>query len=431
MTPEAPLYPDIPPGAPIYDEAEAVRYTTAWTGFSTEVVSRVLEAKWRYLALAGIAVVEEDEALLREREAHRDLLPKVEGHLDEGETAYVLRVTGESEETVRRIDQGELAYSDSLGLMDWQGEEERDRSLGAPNLPEDDPTEASPPEGHGDHWACIRPDPETWLLPHLRKDVDMDDLRMVVDSPNPRWGKLLVHGIPQAVALETWGMVGITRDERQAELLTAFPVALGGAIHALILHKTTTWSNGVEALVEASTGFGALLSFFDVSFLHPHHDWSPEDVVEVRLAGFAYAVEPAPDTVIPITSETTIRTVRAHELGVAPEDVQDLSPLEVHTGGMASLFPSTTGSPDDCSFQGKVLRVETVQAWGQALLRLEVAVMVDTSGEEDQPFIIPIYAAPHALQQGWVPEVDDEVRGGLWLQGLAARLPFPILESGD
>jgi len=120
----------------IYDALEALRFVTSWTGLDPALVERVLDAKFRYLELAGIARSEEDENLLREREVYHHLLPETPDFIDEREREYLVQVTGLDEDTLLRIDQGDMAYQDTLDIIEWDGAEDRDARLGAPNLPE-------------------------------------------------------------------------------------------------------------------------------------------------------------------------------------------------------------------------------------------------------------------------------------------------------
>ena len=120
----------------VYDAQEANAFVAAWTGLDPDLVQRVLDAKFRYLELAGIALVEEDEALLRERATYRHLLPETPDFIDGRERDYLAQVTSLDEDTLMKIEQGDLAYQDSLDIIGWDDEEDRDARLGAPELPE-------------------------------------------------------------------------------------------------------------------------------------------------------------------------------------------------------------------------------------------------------------------------------------------------------
>jgi hypothetical protein len=118
----------------IYDAVKAAEFVVAWTGLDPGLVDRVLDAKFRYLELAGIAQSEHDDTLLREREIYRHLLPETPDFIDDRERTYLALVTDLEEDTLLRIEQGEMAYQDTLHLIGWDGPEDRDARLGAPEL---------------------------------------------------------------------------------------------------------------------------------------------------------------------------------------------------------------------------------------------------------------------------------------------------------
>ena len=118
----------------IYDSVKATEFVVVWTGLDPDLVERVLDAKFRYLELAGIVTGEEDDDLLRERSIYRDFLPEKPTFIDERERSYLALVTGLDEDTILRIEQGEMAYKESLGILEWEDDQERDERLGAPDL---------------------------------------------------------------------------------------------------------------------------------------------------------------------------------------------------------------------------------------------------------------------------------------------------------
>lgn len=429
------------------------------------MVEQVLDAKFRYLALAGLVTVlepEEIDSIEIERELHKDLLPEQSGVIDERETLYVIRVTDLDPDIIERVNAGERAYADSLGIIEWKDEVERNETLGAPLLPEefgeresgipwggpgghepgqagaiapdaegessspDDEEERPLMEGHGDHWACIMPSLAPFIHEHLTRVPDPKDLRLLVSSPNPEWDQVLVQALPQGNDLETRRLDGLW--EEGGELLSAYPVARKGIIHPLTLNRARSWKNRCEGIVEATTAFGASIAFFDTGLLHPWNDWEPDSEQEVSLAALASGVRRVVPETIRITREETIRALRAIEEEVAPEQVSNLDPIEVSTAGMACCFPHRGGNPDEYQVQGPVVDVDVLSAWEQTLYRVVVTVMRD-GGNHDRPFDLPIYVAPHGLPDGYRPKVGDDIQALVWVQGEVAWLKYPVIEE--
>jgi hypothetical protein len=392
-----------PSDLPIYDDREAIRFASTWTGLPPDLVESVLCAKFRYLELAGLTdCVEDPEGLARERGRYRHLMPKVPGTTDERMLLYVAKVTRIPQEAVVRADQGDWAYMDSLALVEWDDEEDREDHVGEPLPPpgsrgdEDDPGgEAAPMhETHNDHWGAVVSDQEGLRREFKALRPGPEHLRYCVPSRESGWEAVTAWAIPRGPSLATWGLDG--DDAGVGKLINAFPVAIDGACHPLTLHRTRVWRGQSEAIVEAATSFGFGLAYFDTAFLHPWNTWDRDEEVRVQLAGFAYALEPAPPT-----------------------------PIGVQTQGLAWLLPMADGNPDEFEFQGPATAVAAPEAWGGTFYRLEVTVLRDTTGPEPVPFAIPVYAAAHNLSQGYLPRTGDQVRGRLWLQGCPEGLPFP------
>ena len=110
---------------------DAIRFVTDRTDMEEGSARAVLVAKERYLELAGIGVVAENDALLHERECYRHLLPDHPNELDDRELEYVRVVTGLDEATIEFAFLAETAYADSLGIIDWLDEADRKRNLGS------------------------------------------------------------------------------------------------------------------------------------------------------------------------------------------------------------------------------------------------------------------------------------------------------------
>lgn len=374
---------------PIYHADAALRFSMAWTGHAAEIVQRVLDARFRYLQLAGIVQADEDEGLLRERTLVRHLLPEGPGFIDGRATDYVVQATGLEPGIVESIERAELAYLDTLGLVEWSGEEERDDRLGAPEVA----FEAAAPSlrgGHGDHWACLITDLEPVLAGLATAPPGAADLRIHAPGVNSVWPDLTVSGRGEAPGLETWRVDGWRPGE--ARLLSAFPVIRDGGFQTLTLGTARPWESGFEAVVPATTAGGLPLAYFDVAHLHPWNEWTLDQAVAVRLAGLAYRLGPDPRE------------------------------------GAPALTPLEGGQPDEFAFRGILRAVTRVTAWGQCLHRLEVDLEPPTAGRP--VFRLPILVAAHRLQRGYGPRPGDAIRGELWLQGLPAGLAFPVI-SGD
>lgn len=406
---------DAPLRGVLYEFEEAVRFASAWTGVDPDQVRQILEAKSRYLELAGISGCEEDDDLIRERAAVRHLLPETPDFIDDRETQYLALVTGLDEETILRIGQGETAYMESLGLITWNSEEEREEGLGSPEDADDgdawegDEWEGSlcmegPPmrEGHDHHWKSVLPDPEPYLTQQLAQRPGIEHLRLHVPSPDPRWEGVSLYAIPSGPNLETGLMFG--EGQEGAEPISAFPIIRDGAAFPLDLHGPRVWENQCEAVTFASGMLTSPVPFFDLGHLHPWNgevEWGSEAPTEVHLAGFAYQMDP-------IGTEEPCE--QSDPFGLTPR-------------------PWREAHPDDHLFKAALRSVTHLTAWGHPFYRLELDLAPE-DGQSSLP-LLPVYVAAANLAQDWEPRIGETVRGMLWLQGSAVPLGTPVISSGD
>lgn len=360
---------------PLYDGDASLRFAMRWSGLDEATVRMAQVAGFRYLQLAGLVEDEEDADLLRERAAYAHLLPDAPGVLDERATAYVVEVTGLGPDVVQRIEAAEVAYLESLGLL--EGEADLAPDL-APGLE---------PGGHGDHWACLITDLGA-LFPGLAGPPVAAEVRLVVPGLGSLWPELSVSARTEASELEVWRVDGWRPED--SRLLAAFPVVLEGTRHTLTLGAARLREPGFEAVVPATTAHGDLLAYFDVAHLHPWNEWLPGEAVPIHLAALAYRLGP------------------------------DRGEREA-----PGLVPVAGGTCDEFAFRGQIQSVARVSAWGQELHRLTLSLAPTAPG---RPALeLPLLVAPHRLTPAYRPRPGDAVAGVLWLQGQPEGLAYPVL----
>ena len=418
-----PLQPD---AGKVYDHLEAIPFVAMWTGLDADVVGQVLDAKVRYLELAGLAVSstggEDETDLQAEREQFHDLLPGTLEVIDERETAYLVLVTGLTEKTVLRVGQGEMAYLDSLGLVDWDSEAERDAALGNPNIPEGEAAEPPIYELHGNQWSCLVPDFNTIIKRYFSGEPDRPNLQFKVPSPLPRWDDITAYATPEAANLATWRIDG-NRTHRH-DILNAFPVAKDGTIHTLTPSRARIWEYGCEATRYATLESGLTLAFYDTCHLHPLNSYPKGIPVEVRLSGFCFSLKRPPKG-HGTNDKRRVQLMRAFQDGIRLDQVTDLSSFTVDPGKTSFLLPRSKGNPDEYLFQGPVVDVDVLEAWDHLLYRLEVILFHHPVGGKKTPFIVTFYVAKNRVPTGYTPHVGDFICGFLWLQGIRHDLPLP------
>ena len=240
---------DPPISGVLYDFDEAVRFAADFTRLAPTIVEKVLQARERYLELAGIAIPDCSEAewaqLQEERREHQALLPATPGRIDDRETTYLLQATGLPRAQVLRAVQGETAYEDHLGLITWDSAEERASDLGLPT--------PGPPEV----WEPIFAD-DAQAYAALLRDVQARGRRLG-SYPTVLDGCIRIQTLWQASGPNsgTLGIVGRRHDH--SITLAAYPIATVDALVPIRIQEVTVQEQGLVALVSAETASGASL----------------------------------------------------------------------------------------------------------------------------------------------------------------------------
>ena len=270
-------------------------------------------------------------------------------------------------------------------------------------------------QGHGDHWCCIEDDvekvPTAWLPLAIANGRVIDDR-----SPGP-----LAEG--EAIGIE-WSetplrvltlIAGVADKAGEARnvLASAYPYAVVGTKHRLLIEEIRPWEEGFEGWIKATfpNDAGPSLTFFDTRFYANRDRYKVGAEADFVLAALAYratVVHPQP---VFIEKLETIRAVRA-----GTEHEGDDSPIEVRLEGAAMLFPRETYSPDDHEFQAPVKDVEIFKLGERRITRLTVTVL-RLSDLDDEDINLNLYVDEGRWDTNERPMPGADVQGLLWLQG--------------
>jgi hypothetical protein len=366
---------DAEPGDPplsgvIYDLDEAVQFAAAFTGEPPTLVRRVLEARERYLELAGLAVPvhdEEDPEVIRaEREEFQALLPEEPTFVDNRETDYLVLVTRIPRPQVLRIVQGETAYEDHLGLITWDSDEERATALG---LQHPQPSGAWEAIFQGDRQACDQ---------HLERLLHHGARLGTFPSFMEDYTRLQTTWLPSGSSAGTLGI--IARGKDHAHLLAAYPMVMMEPAERLVLLEVAFQNQGLEAFVVAEDSAGT-----PIRALIP--------------APFASASALEPGNSIYVQLSIWTQALERLETGGSFQGI-----------GTASPPP---GFEDGQTFVGQIEAIHRFVAWGQPLLCLRLR----SPGANGRRPLCVLMAESSLVELG----VGDHVHG----RGQAIAWPLP------
>lgn len=277
--------------------------------------------------------------------------------------------------------------------------------------------------GHGDHWEVFFNDAGD-IVKKLPKVVQ--EGRLIATSADE--GGAIPYALPPQEpkgALLAWpspgfGVIAAIELGAQGgrnEFISAYPYMSEGVEHTARLEQVRLWPNRLEAQVQASVGTDDewTVTFFDPLFTVNRVFYKKDELYKFILVGFPYVFEIVESKPIVIDDPENVRRLRSMMYPTDPDERDNLEPLVIQTKGMAAFLSCGGNAADDYEFQGPVKSVTGLgtQVLDQRVWRIRVTVHRLADDEVD----LDLYLTEKVLANNRLPEVGEDVRGILWLQG--------------
>ncbi len=194
-------------------------------------------------------------------------------------------------------------------------------------------------------------------------------------------------------------------------LSVAYPFLRDGIPVPLRISQVRADEEWPEATLECTTREGVEISLFEPVYACNKDLYRTGEAYEFSLAALAYFLEPVPETTLLITEGPMIEMERHRRLEEDPgADVSTINSVEVSVKDLRGAIRQDNGM--DMEFQTVVDDVSFFTFEGTEFCRMRVVLMRPF----DEDVEIFLYASEHVLKN-YRPQVDDSIRGILWLQG--------------
>jgi hypothetical protein len=271
-----------------------------------------------------------------------------------------------------------------------------------------------PEHVHGNHWGSFVADTGEFFKQTLPLAIQQSST--LGGKPASR-GDIEPVGMLLRYPMGEADFISLIEVRKTQNLFASAWPHIGSTGHRLLtLRKGFLWPNRLEAQLEADFGPSSI-TFFDHRFLQYGARYGQGFTADFHLAIYAYMIQrPDPAPMI-FDDPETIRRLDPDR------GAEDLSPLEIHTTGMAAFFQMKSTDRDDCEFRGPVKAVRELPqgAFGARAWVLKVTVLRDSDanpGNED--IDLDVVLSAHVLGAQTLPQVGEDVQGTGWVQGWLA-----------
>ena len=225
------------------------------------------------------------------------------------------------------------------------------------------------------------------------------------------------HAVPESWCKGTylywpdyrWGLIAALRASNgRIDLANVSPYAERGVQVSIAVERVHVWSSGAEAQIEGLWG-EALVEFFDLNFLSSRSWYESGRRLDFILNGIAYEASLASEEDLVVGHDSVLGgwLQGEHESGPARES-------RISLEGSSIFVHVNDWDRDDYWFRGPVRRVKAFSDWlGQSGWSVSVCViqMDDEDAELEVQITSRAWSGPEP------PQVGDDIKGTLWLQG--------------
>jgi hypothetical protein len=267
-------------------------------------------------------------------------------------------------------------------------------------------------QGHGDHWECLG-NLENMLqkiLPQVIQQGDTVEKSEVVadcfDDEEPN--RHTFFSISNNVELSVSALIVANKKQQTNELVSAYPFVQSKNLLRLKITKIHEWSNLVEAVIEGETENEHTISFFDTKYFKNKELYTIGKVYSFAIAALGYDVEILKEKSFSFKGQEAVDWLAKSDNKPTFDAQGNVEPVVFDLSQLVAYLPRTE-YPDDAEFQSPINKIETIRAFDKEYYKINITIF------RDPDICIDLYTKINFFE--CKPEINDPVRGVLWLQG--------------
>jgi hypothetical protein len=267
-------------------------------------------------------------------------------------------------------------------------------------------------QGHGNHWECITnlDDLLKKQLPNLLQNGLLEDREEVnaIFFDDGIQSTETLFSIAAEDDFSALALIVSSRDKTSNQFISGYPYARDGEKVALKITEIKEWDNKYEAVIVTETADEHTVSFFDTKYYKNKDKYKIGKIYTFAIAALGYNVEILKEKSFSFEGQKAVDWLA--KIGKQPtlDAMGNVEPVVFDLSNLVTYLPRTE-YPDDAEFQSPINRIETVRAFDDEFYKLNITIF------RDPDICIDLYAKTSFFERK--PQINNPVRGILWLQG--------------
>jgi len=287
--------------------------------------------------------------------------------------------------------------------------------------------------GHGNHWDCLGNPSEMIpeILPKILQEGDtvekgVETFIDYFEDEKPDTHTVFSISINAELSAMTVCVANETKQE--SRFISAYPFVQSKNQIKLKITEVDEWSNLVEGVISGETEDGKMISFFDTKYFKNKEKYKIDNYYTFAIAALGYNIKLLKDPSFSFEGQQAVDWLA--KIGKEPtyDNNGNIEPIVFNLSTFVSFLPREE-FPDDVEFQSPINSIETIKAFDNEFYKINIAIF--RNSEDDTCTYIDLYAKTSFFEQK--PEINDSIRGVMWLQGYLVeednKISYSLIDS--
>ncbi|MBS1735647.1 MAG: hypothetical protein JSS98_03490 [Bacteroidetes bacterium] len=268
-------------------------------------------------------------------------------------------------------------------------------------------------QGHGNHWNCV--DDIDNVLQNILPSIVQEGTKVEASEifadcfENETPSRTKIFSITDEAELTAKILIATNQRKQTNEVISGYPPIQSKSSIRLKITKIHEWQNHFEAIITSETEDGHSISFFDTNYFLQKESYQIGKTHYFSVFALGYNIEILNENSFSFEGQEAIDWLAKSGKEPTHDENGNIEPVVFYLNELVAFLPTNENHPDDVEFQSPINSVETIQAFGKNFYKIRITIFRDPDLEID------LYSKADFFDK--IPQVNDTIRGIIWLQG--------------